>query len=254
MAPSPQEGSQPSLIPELREGTDAMPPLTVLVSEEPLFFYESNGQMAGLEYEILNYFAKSLGRRLEVKFIEEFTDVLPSLANGEGDIVAATLTITPERESQFDFSTSYFPVRVMLIEKRTVETLSLEALEGSVLATQKGTTYETLLKSVKDGNLIYGETERDLLELVASGQARATAVDSTYALAMLPDFPDLHMTLGLTNEQNYGFAVAQGSSLGPQLVYHMSQLKKSRIYFRLLEKYFGRAALRMVSTAKNPEG
>ena len=50
----------------------------VTTSMEP-FFYEENGQPRGIEYDILQYFAKAEGRTLSVAWVDSFKDVLPAL-------------------------------------------------------------------------------------------------------------------------------------------------------------------------------
>jgi ABC-type amino acid transport substrate-binding protein len=48
------------------------------------------------------------------------------------------LTITPQRLEQLDFSESYLPVRVMLVERAGQAAESLESLAGSRVATNEG--------------------------------------------------------------------------------------------------------------------
>ena len=103
----------------------AAPPLRVgtfggeIRSEEnPGHFYFRNhlGEPDGLEHQILSYFAESLDRDLEVVWMEDFFELLPAVESGEIDIAAGTITVTPERDQLADFSRSYFPVRVVLVE------------------------------------------------------------------------------------------------------------------------------------------
>jgi len=116
------------------------PPLKVLAYDTRPFFYRDGGKPAGLEYEILEYYARAKGRPLQVVWVDDFEQVIGRLARGEGDVAAATLTATPERQQQVDFSARYFPVRVMLVEPRDQNTTSLADLAGATLATIKGTT------------------------------------------------------------------------------------------------------------------
>jgi ABC-type amino acid transport substrate-binding protein len=227
----------------------AAQPLRVLAFESEPFFYLEGGQPAGLEYEILDYFARAHGRPLEIIWEEQFDALLPGLVAGAGDVAAGTITITPEREAQVDFSSSYFPVRVILVEPEGETTADLRDLAGATLATIAGTTYEEILRPVAGERLIYGADEKELLGLVAAGRARATAMDTVLALAYLPAFPQLHMTLPLSEPTQYGFATVSGSPLAGQLSEHLRQLKLSGIYFRLLDRFLGREAVDMVKAA-----
>ena len=224
--------------------------LRVLAYETAPFSFDSAGKAAGFEIELLEYLARATSTEIEVEFVETFEEILPRLAQGDADIAAATLTITAEREEQFDFSSSYFPVRMVLIESRRRKTSNLSSLSHDVIAVMKGTTSEELLKPATDQELIYGESYRDLMDLVASGTVDVTAMDSPVALGLLPGYPELHITMPLSDEEHYGFAFPKDSPLALLFTEHLSQLKSSKIYFRLLEKHFGKTAVDMVMAAK----
>jgi ABC-type amino acid transport substrate-binding protein len=228
----------------------APPPLTVLAYDTPAFFYREGGKPAGLEHDILQYYARKEGLALQVIWVEQFETMLSRLEKGEGMVAAGTLTITPERQQRVGFSAPYFPVRVMLIEPRTQTTRSLAELAGATLATIKGTTYEELLSKVPNAKMVYGVTEDDLLRLIAGGKARAAAADSAMVLGLLPKYPQLKPGIPLSPEQGLAFAVRKGSPLAAELSTHIQQLKSSQIYYRLLEKYFGTEAAKLVAAGK----
>jgi polar amino acid transport system substrate-binding protein len=224
--------------------------LRILANDTEPFFYLEDGEPAGLEYEILRYFAESREQDLEIIWVERFSEILPMLERGEGDIAAATLTITQERLERFDFSESYFPVRVMLVERDGESAEDLESLSGSSLATIRGATYEKLLSAIPGVKLIYAESEKEMFDWVVSGKARALATDSAVAFRFLEEFDTLTLGLSLTEEQQYGFAVANESPLGKALSENINQLKASGIYFRLLERHLGSKAVEVVKAGK----
>src|SRR5581483_10735215 len=118
-------------------------PLRVVAYEtRPFFYRDAQGQPAGLEHDILAFHAKTHGERLEVTFAKSFDDVLPQLLAGKADVAAATITVTPERQQQMDFSAPYFPVRVMLVVPRAQPVRAIGELNGTPVATMHGTTYE----------------------------------------------------------------------------------------------------------------
>lgn len=228
----------------------AAAPLKVLAYETRPFFYRgADGKPAGIEYEILEYFAKAKGHTLQVAFTQDFEQIMPKIARGEADVAAATITVTPERKQQVGFSASYFPVRVMLVEPKNQSTQRLDQLAGATLATMKGTTYEELLAAVPRAQFVYGNDEEQLFELVATGKARAAASDSAVAFGLLQRFPQLRLGIALSPAQDFGFAVRRGSPLEAELSRHIQQLKSSQIYFRLLEKHLGAEAAKQVVAA-----
>ena len=232
------------------EGARSGQPVKVLAYETRPFFYRDGGKPAGLEFEILDYYARTKGRPLQVVWVDDFEQVLGRLARGEGDVAAATLTATPERQQQVDFSARYFPVRVMLVEPRGQHTTSLADLAGSTLATIKGTTYETVMTQVPRAKFVYGVTEEDMLKLIAAGKARAAAADSALVLGPLRNYPQLHLGIPLSPEQGLAFAVPKGSPLGAELSKHIAQLKAGQIYYRLLEKHLGAEAAKLAAAGR----
>jgi ABC-type amino acid transport substrate-binding protein len=219
--------------------------LRILTYEARPFFYRQDDEPAGLEYEILRFFAEARGHELQIRWVASFDELLPMLEQGEGDIAAAMLTRTPERQARFDFSESYFPVRVVLVEPAGQKTSDLGSLSGPI-ATIAGSIQEELLSDLPGVKFVYARDEREMFELVASGKARALAVDSAIAFPLLKEFKSFEIGIALTETQHYGFAVSKGSGLKEALSEHIRKLKASGIYFRLLERYLGSQAVEAV--------
>lgn len=222
--------------------------LRIYAQDNEPFFYREGDTYAGLEYEILEYFANAQDLELEVHFAD-FGTLLPAILAGDADIASAQFSITQERDRLVDFSASYFPVRIVLVEPEDRTTESPSDLRGVTVATIAGSSYEETLESIAGIQLVYGETSEQTIAMVALRQAQATAVDTVLGLLYVPRHRGLHMTLPLSEVQHYGFAVPEGSPLAGQLSEHLHALKTSGIYYRLLKKYFGQKAVDMVRAA-----
>jgi polar amino acid transport system substrate-binding protein len=84
---------------ELVVGTAAsMPPLNMTFKD---------GQIMGLEIDLVRMFAGAMGVKLTLKTIP-FNDLLPALDAGQVDLVISGMTITPERNMKFAFAGPYF--------------------------------------------------------------------------------------------------------------------------------------------------
>ena len=227
----------------------AAPIKVVAYAVEP-FSYVEDGRPTGLEIEILEYYAKRVNRPLDVTWVQTFQEALASVERGDADVAAATVTITPAREKRFALSAPYFPVRVMLVIPKGRRVESLRDLAGAKIATVRGTVYETLASRIPNAELVYADNEAGQFELLASGRAEALVSDSPVALHMLRSYPNLALSLPLTDEEGFGFACPAGSPLAAELSHHIDQLKASKIYFRLLEKYFGAGAVKVVTSGR----
>jgi polar amino acid transport system substrate-binding protein len=94
----------------------------------------------GYDIDFVNYIAKKLGVKVEYKVVSSANRV-QMVMDGRIDILAATMTKTPERAQQIDFSYTYFLTgQKFLTKKGTVKTL--KDLEGKKIATAKGSASE----------------------------------------------------------------------------------------------------------------
>src|SRR4051812_25258170 len=87
--------------------------LRVLTTKNPYDFFIRNGEMKGLQYEMVREFVKYLNKKYvkkgELKIAFEmipvdFDQLVPMLNSGRGDIIAVGLTRTKDRKSQIEFT------------------------------------------------------------------------------------------------------------------------------------------------------
>lgn len=95
-------------MPVLQFKPSGLPPLRVGTPGENIpYTYIKDGQMSGLDIEILARFAASQGREIKYSLMS-FASMIPSIATGKVDVIAKSVVITPERAKQVLFSDSYF--------------------------------------------------------------------------------------------------------------------------------------------------
>ena len=216
----------------------------VTTSMEP-FFYAENGEPRGLEYDILQYYAKAEGRTLEVVWVDSFKDVLPALERGDAEIASAAITITEARKRRFDFSSSYFPSHLVLVQRSTDVAKDLASLSGSRIGVLAGSTSLEALAGL-DVEMVYAKDTFGLYDAVVAGETRGAVTATARALLLLQDFDALDITLSLGENEEFGFAVSKGSPHAAALTEHIAKIKSSGIYFRLLEIYLGSKAAAIV--------
>jgi polar amino acid transport system substrate-binding protein len=97
-------------------------------------------KFSGYDIDFVEHIAKKLGVKVKYTPVSS-ANRIPMLMEGRIDILAATMTKTPERAKQIDFSHTYFLTgQKFLTKKGTVK--SLKDLEGQKIATAKGSTSE----------------------------------------------------------------------------------------------------------------
>ena len=72
--------------------------LSYLGANESFLRAKPDGGYDGLDYELVAGFARTLGVELRVVVKPHFVELIPALVAGEGDLIASTMSITPERE------------------------------------------------------------------------------------------------------------------------------------------------------------
>jgi membrane-bound lytic murein transglycosylase MltF len=203
------------------------------------FFYDRGrprGVVPDVAEEMERYLNKKLSTRAK-KFKILFIPVSPSqlgqyLNDGSGDIVAASVIVTPEREKQMDFT---IPIisgdhtkLVVVTGKNAPQLASVDDLSGKEVYVNRVTlSYKLLqeqsqkLKQAGKPEIIVKEsdpnlTDEDLLEMTNAGAIPATVTLSYRAelwSAVLPNIV-IHSDVPLTDSVNLAFAMRKNS---PQL-------------------------------------
>lgn len=210
--------------------------LRVLVTYDRTNFYVVNGQPRGYEYELMlqfeHYFNERLGKRsLHTRLVfvpMALQDLIPALLDGRGDIVAANLTVTPERAQQVAFSKPYIKeVREVVVTRREAPTLSkLEDLSGRTVVAVRGSSYAEHLRALnarlQEQGLAPIEIveadpaleSADLFEMIDAGIADYTVSDDYVADLWAGVFRKLvvRKDLLINAEGSIAWAVRPGSS------------------------------------------
>ena len=101
-------------------------------------------EFAGYDIDFVKYIAKKLGVKVEYRPVTSVNRI-PMLTENRIDILAATMTKTPERAKQIDFSYTYFLTGQKFLA-RTGTVKNLKDFEGKKIATAKGSTSEQNVK------------------------------------------------------------------------------------------------------------
>lgn len=83
-------------------------------SYEPICYRNSDGELVGIDIEILRECADRLGYGIEFE-TRSFSDIIPSVSAGLADIGCSGISITPEREELVDFSDPYMDASTVIM-------------------------------------------------------------------------------------------------------------------------------------------
>lgn len=185
--------------------------LRVLVTQSKTNFFLDMGTKRGFEYELLNEYEKFLNKGIQKRHEQTklvyipvpFDNLLTALREGRGDVAAAGLTITPERQKRVDFTDPYIPnvSEVVVLNKKVGDLNTVNDLAGRTVYVRAGSSYVTHLKSlnqkltqasqkpitVKEADSIL--TTEDILEMVNAGVVDISVADHHIAQIWAGLFP-----------------------------------------------------------------
>src|SRR5690606_1670629 len=91
--------------------------LVALTDNSTTSYFIYRGQPMVYEYELLSLFAKNHNLRLEIKLVDNMNHIIDMLNKGEGDIIAANLTITKHRAKEVKFTLPHLTTHQVLVQK-----------------------------------------------------------------------------------------------------------------------------------------
>ena len=166
-------------------------------------YYIDRGQQRGISYEALHLLEEEINKRLKTGLLKVYVAIIPlardqlfsSLGEGKVDLVAATLTITPERRKVAEFS---IPTRtnvseIVVTAPNVPPVSNPEELSGREVFVRKSSSYYESLTRLNEGLVSKGKPpvvikeapealeDDDILEMVNAGLVELTVVDDFVA-------------------------------------------------------------------------
>jgi membrane-bound lytic murein transglycosylase MltF len=218
--------------------------IRVLTVNSKTIYFVDKGVTHGLAVDIARQFEDSLNRKLiaegklknknlkvRVVFIPVHRDqLLPGLVAGKGDIAAANLTITPERQKLVDFTAAGLTnvSEVVVTGPASPKVASLDDLSGKQVFVRKTSSYYEHLLALnkkfaaeKKPPVTLREApetleDEDLLEMLNAGLVSLVVVDNHVANFWKKIFPQLtvHNDIAVHTGGEIAWAIRKGS---PQL-------------------------------------
>ena len=222
-------------------------PSYVVVSQAsypPFATRGENGEMVGLDIDILNAIAAKEGFKLN--FIPHNMDgLLDTLNAGTADIVATGVNITPEREKMYDFSVPYLEGSwVALLNKDKTQISKWADLQGKTVAVQESSLSETQLKNTGlNVQPLPLKTVYLGLNAVHSGDATAVYdVDSVLNTYLKKGSPLYTVVDEKSGKIPFGFVVKKGNAeLKAKLDKGIADIKADGTYQKILDKWYPKA-------------
>lgn len=121
--------------------------LRVIVPATPIAHLPKSAEPVTIDYDLARGLAAALKLELVLVQVESYAQMVQKLLGGHGDIVAASLTITPVRQEQAAFSVPYLYVdEYLIIAASDSLPAAIEDLAGMKIGVRRSSShYQTLL-------------------------------------------------------------------------------------------------------------
>jgi polar amino acid transport system substrate-binding protein len=208
----------------------------------PFEYTAPNGTIIGFDISTIRALARDAGYSNIVVQNMEFDSLIPALQQGQIDVIAAGMTITPDRAKLVNFTDPYWSAdqSILILSSSNFNPQSMNDLSGKTVGVQTGTTGESLAEEYNTTiNIKHYDTFLDAVLDLVNGRIDAVIVDSPVATAFTAQYPVRVSTTIVTGEV-WGFAVRAGNTaLLNSLNQALAQFKGSSGWNALLKEYFG---------------
>ncbi|MCF7810786.1 transporter substrate-binding domain-containing protein [bacterium] len=234
--------------------------LIVLTGYSATSYFIYRGQPMGYEYELMQRLGKHLGVEVEIRIAPDMDKILDMLNKGEGDVVAAGLTITKERAKKVAFSIPTHTVSIVLVQRKPDNWRQMQLHEidnqlirnpidligKSVYVRRESSYYARLVNLAEeiggDINIVQvpGNTSTDeLISKVSSGEIEYTVADDNIADINQAYYANIDVSTVISTPQRIGLAVRKSS---PELLEAINEwlttMKRSADYNVIYNRYF----------------
>jgi ABC-type amino acid transport substrate-binding protein len=221
--------------------------LSYLGANESFLRAAPGDRYEGLDYELVAGFARTLGVRLRVVVKPRFVELIPALLAGEGDLIASTMSITPEREQRVDFSSPYFPVVMMVLARPGSGLSGVASLTGKRAGVPPGTTLEARAAHLGFASVsANARTAAEARQALAADEVDVVLMESSLALPELARAPGLEVVATLPEVEQYGMAVPPGSDLRAALDAFLASTRNGRSFYQLVLRYLGEHGVQLL--------
>ncbi|ETY75034.1 glutamate ABC transporter substrate-binding protein [Lactiplantibacillus fabifermentans] len=205
----------------------------------------SDNTIKGFDVDIAKALTKKiLGKNGKAKFVQVTSQTrIPLLKNGNIDAIIATMTITPEREKQVDFSDSYFDAGQSLLVKNSSNIKSVKDLNKTgtkVIGVTGANSVANIKKYAPKAKVLELSDYAQAMTALKSGQGAALTTDNGILYGMAAQNKGYKVVGGTFTKEPYGIALNKGQQPMQKAINKaLKEIEADGTYNRILKKWFG---------------
>lgn len=242
---APSHAQAPTTVPaEVQAEAQTPPPLRVgaTVHNMPWEFYNAAGDVIGFEADLVRAIGDQLGRPVEITDLR-FEELFAALQEGRVDLAISSLSITPERQNNFDFTQPFYRTTqaVVVMRRSTIRSLAdLKDQRVSVIAQTTSDQWVSAHRAqYRFGDVRLVRTLDEGLAALSRREVDAHIGDMPALIYRLLGRSDLAVVARLGTQESYGLMLAKGSPLTEPVNAIVSRLKMDGTLARIHQTWFG---------------
>ena len=189
--------------------------LRMLTLNNPASYFMWRGELMGFDMDLMQKFAKTHKLHLSIILKDSIQELITALQEGEGDVIAASLTQSPEREAMgLQFSSPYLKVQEQLVGRGDGPSVtSLELLAEKHIGVNPDTVFYSRFKRLQSSGIAlqlleFPKTSTEILiDKLLADEFDFTATDSHLLAIESAHRDNLKVNLTLGEESNIAWAL-----------------------------------------------
>jgi ABC-type amino acid transport substrate-binding protein len=216
----------------------------------PFAYINKNNEWVGFSIDLVELVVKpsverAVGKSIKVEKKESTPPTrIPLLTSNSVDLIAGTMTDTPQRREAVDFSLTFFYTGAQFLVKKGSPIKSINDIGGKRIAAQQGATNAKILREkYPQAQLREFPDQPAAFQALLQGQVDAYTNDGIqlYGLKAKAPNPDEWEVVGdFYSEEPYGMAMRKGDAKFKAAVdAGLKNAFESGKYFEIYDKWFG---------------
>jgi len=205
----------------------------------PFNFFSPDGTLIGFDVEFANELCRRIKRRCEFRILQ-WDGIVSAVATGKIDTVIGSMGITEERARAVRFSIPYYESGAQIFLRDPAS--APDDLAGLKIGITLGTTYQPFAED-KFPNAIkrYYKGDIEVLQDIKQGRLDGIMTDKLVGFFMKREYGvDISPWKGLQFVEQMGIPVAPDNLVLVEAINAaISDIRKSEMYLKLFDKYFG---------------
>lgn len=222
--------------------------LKVIVRTGLAGWYHQGDRAKGLEYDLLNLFAREYNKQLDVKLVHNAAQAFADLEKYNASIAAGLLVIPESKRKIYHGSPAYLTLKQTIIHRYDTARLSSETdirmsnIDLNDNPAQLETLAEIKRRNNDPGNWVVHEktSTQELMELTDQEIVDYAVMDSREALLYRWYYPRLNQSFTISDKLPATW-VLRGSNetLHDEIEQFFSRIEKSGVLSNLIDRYYG---------------